>query len=404
MQQFDLSLNLSTKKTRKREFLERMQQVIPWKELVELIAPYALAEHQGRHPFPVEMLLRIHFMQQWFTLSEHAMEEALHEMPLLRDFAGLASNSPTPDESTILHFRHLLEEHKLAEQIKATTNDLLVDKKLMPGPTSLMVSAMFHNHLFLDKKLESIWMMAADLASYVEKKHSKLVKAFWGNSIPDSTSLLLKALNRPEHTQDSENSLLQAYRDLLVASSEVHDWVVFCLYKIKPYKLTHPVGNAEFISFILTSKNLQSNPFLNYVVPHFFPLQLHCYRLHQMLGAPRGIPVNPDALRDRASKGGKARVIGEDILMSLFSEFLESNAGGTHSSAKDFFHKYDDELGLILQNYLSNYVGKRKHPQLQRLITYDGGLKPDGLARKFGQWRKSDPTFKARWEKLVPPK
>ena len=61
MQQFDLGLNLSTKKTRKREFLEQMQQVVPWQELVDLIAPYAPEGRKGRPPFPVEMLLRIHF-------------------------------------------------------------------------------------------------------------------------------------------------------------------------------------------------------------------------------------------------------------------------------------------------------------------------------------------------------
>ena len=131
MQQTDLGLNLSTKKTRKREFLEQMQQVVPWKDLVALIAPYAPEGRKGRPPFPVEMLLRIHFMQQWFTLSDPAMEEALHDMPLFRDFAGLSWDSATPDESTILRFRHLLEAHKLAEQILRTVTDLLVSKKLL---------------------------------------------------------------------------------------------------------------------------------------------------------------------------------------------------------------------------------------------------------------------------------
>ncbi len=131
MQQFDLGLNLSTKKTRKREFLEQMQQVVPWKDLVALIAPYAPEGRTGRPPFPVEMLLRIHFMQQWFNLSDPAMEEALHDMPLFRDFAGLSWASATPDESTILRFRHLLEAHKLAEQILKTVTQLLESKKLL---------------------------------------------------------------------------------------------------------------------------------------------------------------------------------------------------------------------------------------------------------------------------------
>lgn len=131
MQQFDLGLNLSTKKTRKREFLEQMQQVVPWKDLVALIAPYAPEGRTGRPPFPVEMLLRIHFMQQWFTLSDPAMEEALHDMPLFRDFVGLSWDSATPDESTILRFRHLLETYKLAEQVLKIVTDLLVSKKLL---------------------------------------------------------------------------------------------------------------------------------------------------------------------------------------------------------------------------------------------------------------------------------
>ena len=131
MQQFDLGLNLSTKKTRKREFLEQMQQVVSWKDLVALIAPYAPEGRTGRPPFPVEMLLRIHFMQQWFNLSDPAMEEALHDMPLFRDFAGLSWASATPDESTILRFRHLLEAHKLAEQILKTVTQLLESKKLL---------------------------------------------------------------------------------------------------------------------------------------------------------------------------------------------------------------------------------------------------------------------------------
>ena len=131
MQQFDLGLNLSTKKTRKREFLDQMQEVVPWKDLVALIAPYAPEGRKGRPPYPVEMLLRIHFMQQWFTLSDPAMEEALYDMPLFRDFAGLSWRSAIPDESTILRFRHLLEEYKLAEQIMGLVTQLLESKKLL---------------------------------------------------------------------------------------------------------------------------------------------------------------------------------------------------------------------------------------------------------------------------------
>jgi IS5 family transposase len=76
-------------------------------------------------------MLRIHFMQQWFTLSDPAMEESLHDVPLFREFAGLNWDTPVPDETTILRFRRLLEEHKLAPQILALVNELLGAKGLM---------------------------------------------------------------------------------------------------------------------------------------------------------------------------------------------------------------------------------------------------------------------------------
>ena len=82
MKQSDLGLNLTAKRTRKREFLDEMNLVVPWAELVALIAPFAPEGKRGRPPFAVEMLLRLHFMQPWFGLSDPAMEEALHDVPL----------------------------------------------------------------------------------------------------------------------------------------------------------------------------------------------------------------------------------------------------------------------------------------------------------------------------------
>ncbi|MDB0574101.1 IS5 family transposase, partial [Ralstonia solanacearum] len=132
MKQTDLGLNLSIKRTRKREFLEEMDRVTPWADLVALIAPYAPEGKRGRPPFAVEAMLRIHFLQQWFGLSDPAMEEALHDVPLYREFAGLDNwTTRLPDESTILRFRHLLEKHKLAAQMLVLVNDLLRDKGLM---------------------------------------------------------------------------------------------------------------------------------------------------------------------------------------------------------------------------------------------------------------------------------
>lgn len=132
MKQHSLGLGMTTKRTRRREFLDEMEKVVPWADLVALVSPYLPEGKRGRPPFPCETMLRIHFMQQWFALSDPAVEEALHDMPVFRAFAGLEGwDERLPDESTILRFRHLLEKHKLAAQILQTVNDLLSAKGVM---------------------------------------------------------------------------------------------------------------------------------------------------------------------------------------------------------------------------------------------------------------------------------
>jgi IS5 family transposase len=125
---------LVTKRTRKRVFLDEMNLVVPWAELVALIAPFAPSTggQGGRPPFAVETMLRIHFLQQWFGLSDPAMEEALHDVSVYCDFAHLDPGATRlPDETTILRFRHLLEENNLSRQLLATINATLAKKGLM---------------------------------------------------------------------------------------------------------------------------------------------------------------------------------------------------------------------------------------------------------------------------------
>ncbi len=132
MKQHSLGLGMTAKRTRRREFLEEMEKVVPWADLVALVSPYLPEGKRGRPPFSPETMLRIHFMQQWFALSDPAMEEALHDMPVFREFAGLEGwDERLPDESTILRFRHVLDKHKLAGQILQTVNDLLSAKGVM---------------------------------------------------------------------------------------------------------------------------------------------------------------------------------------------------------------------------------------------------------------------------------
>ena len=122
---------MSVKKTRKQVFLEQMEQVVPWAALVDLIAPYYPEGKTGRPPFSLQTMLRTHFMQQWFTLSDPGMEEAFFDTPLYREFAQLDEFARLPDESTILRFRHRLDKHKLAEQILSVVNELLTQRGLL---------------------------------------------------------------------------------------------------------------------------------------------------------------------------------------------------------------------------------------------------------------------------------
>jgi IS5 family transposase len=119
------------KKTRREVFLEEMEQVVPWKSLLSLIEPCYPVAGRGRHPYPLETMLRVHLMQNWFGLSDPAMEEALYEITPMRAFAGLTLTKAIPDETTILNFRHLLEEYELAPEILRRVNAYLSRKGLM---------------------------------------------------------------------------------------------------------------------------------------------------------------------------------------------------------------------------------------------------------------------------------
>jgi IS5 family transposase len=119
------------KKTRREVFLEEMEQVVPWKALLAVISPHYPVAGRGRRPYPLESMLRVHLMQNWFALSDPAMEEALYEIASLRAFARLSLSEPIPDETTILNFRHLLEESDLADDIFAAVNKHLARKGLL---------------------------------------------------------------------------------------------------------------------------------------------------------------------------------------------------------------------------------------------------------------------------------
>ena len=138
-----------TKKTRRQVFLEEMEQVVPWRELCALIEPHYPKPGNGRPPVGVERMLRIYFLQQWFNLSDPAVEEALYDSVVMRQFVGIdLGREPVPDETTVCKFRHLLEQYQLGEKILGTINlhlqargvrittGTIVDATILHAPTS----------------------------------------------------------------------------------------------------------------------------------------------------------------------------------------------------------------------------------------------------------------------------
>ena len=130
----DYEQTYAKKRTRRQRFLAEMEATVPWDAFLELIAPvyHKPSAKGGRPPFPLEVMLRIHLLQQWFTLSDPLMEEMLIDTPCFRRFAGIDMiEDRIPDETTILNFRHLLEENQIAEQILERVNQSLREKGVM---------------------------------------------------------------------------------------------------------------------------------------------------------------------------------------------------------------------------------------------------------------------------------
>ena len=152
----DYEQSTAKKRTKKEKFLSEMDQVVPWQPLLDLIEPIypKVSSKGGRPSYPLATMLRIHLMQQWYSLSDPAMEDALIEVATIRRFAGIDLISDRiPDETTILSFRHLLEKHDLGQQIFETVKaDLkqrgmamkqgtIIDATLIAAPRSTSTRA-----------------------------------------------------------------------------------------------------------------------------------------------------------------------------------------------------------------------------------------------------------------------
>ena len=124
----DLDYQHKKRRTRREAFLERMDSLIPWQRLEDRIGPHYFRAERGRRPYPLSVMLRVHVVQLCYNLSDPGMEDLLYEAESVRRFAGLRLSEPIPDESTILHFRHLLERHQLGQGLFAEIKDHLEEQ------------------------------------------------------------------------------------------------------------------------------------------------------------------------------------------------------------------------------------------------------------------------------------
>src|ERR1700674_5170017 len=127
-----LAWNTKGKVTRRERFLAEMDAVIPWSRLIKLIAPHYPKAGQGRQPLGLEKMLRIYFVQQWFNLSDPQAEDAIYDSESMRRFARVElGDEVVPDETSILRFRHLLEQHALTQAIFEEIQGLLEERRLL---------------------------------------------------------------------------------------------------------------------------------------------------------------------------------------------------------------------------------------------------------------------------------
>jgi IS5 family transposase len=126
-------------------FLDEMELVVPWAELLSLVEPHYPKAGTGRQPVGLSIMLRTYFLQQWFNLSDPGVEELLYESAAVRRFAGVdLGAAPAPDETTILRFRHLLEKHELGCEMLDIVNEHLDAKGIRVATGTIVDATIIH--------------------------------------------------------------------------------------------------------------------------------------------------------------------------------------------------------------------------------------------------------------------
>ena len=219
------------KSTRRERFLDEMNRVVPWAELVAVIEPvYPKADGPGRPPVGIDRMLRLHCLQQWFNLSDPAVEEALYDSRSMRQFVGIdLGREPVPDETTICKFRHLLEAHELGKQLFArigeylTTQGLqvsrgtIVDATIISAPSSTKNRTKERDPEMHQTKKGHQWYfgMKAHKAHIGVDSQTKLIHSVAATAANVHDSQVLPALLHGQETRVWGDSAYSGQRDVI---------------------------------------------------------------------------------------------------------------------------------------------------------------------------------------------
>ena len=141
----EVEFNGKRKQTRREKFLSEMEKVVPWSDLIEAIRPVYPAGRRGRPPMGLERMLRLYFLQQWYGLADEALEDAVYDSQAMRAFLGInLCSDAVPDATTLLKFRHLLEQHDLCAAIFARINTHLAAQGLLMREGTLVDATIIH--------------------------------------------------------------------------------------------------------------------------------------------------------------------------------------------------------------------------------------------------------------------
>ena len=216
------------KPTRREEFLAQMNTVMPWEKLRALIEPaYPAGDGAGRPLVGLERMLRIHFLQHWFNLSDPAVEEALYDSRAMREFVGIdLGREPAPDETTICKFRHRLEAHALGKQILSTVNahlasqgfkvstGTIVDATIIAAPSSTKNSSGQRDPEMHQSKKGNEWHFGMKAHIGVDSR-TKIIHSMAASSANVHDSLALPVLLHGKETRVWGDSAYQGQTDVI---------------------------------------------------------------------------------------------------------------------------------------------------------------------------------------------